>query len=187
MTTGAEPNGFKSPDTPPFLAGETVSLTPLPHPKAFIRKICGDDEGDRAYPHRDLPTGDNHLPLEDEPQGVNDRYSKKNCTGQSGKRILAHLSSPPTRMTEIPWTNCTPFVFGCGIDASRLGLRLLEGLGVFSISCIFRRIQRETTADCSAMPRTGGVRRGRERALLGISGLSQRIVAALGKLARPDT
>lgn len=33
-------------------------------------------------------------------------------------------------------------------------------IGVFPVSCIFRRFLYELTADCSELPRTGGVRGG---------------------------
>jgi hypothetical protein len=38
-----------------------------------------------------MPVGNNHLPFEDEPQGVSDRDDKKNCGSKFGKRILAQL------------------------------------------------------------------------------------------------
>jgi hypothetical protein len=56
-------------------------LIPLPYLKTFTRQINSYDKGDRTYPHRNLPTSNNHLPFQHEPQGVNDRYSEKNCAG----------------------------------------------------------------------------------------------------------
>jgi hypothetical protein len=67
----------------------------LRFPKALIRKIGCYDDGDRTYPHRNVPSGDKHLPLEDETQGVSDRDDEKNCARQQGKRILTQLSFPP--------------------------------------------------------------------------------------------
>jgi len=64
----------------------------LAYPEALIRKIRCYDNGDRTYPHRDLPAGNNHRPFEDEPQGVSDGDDKKNCSSKLGKRILAQLS-----------------------------------------------------------------------------------------------
>jgi hypothetical protein len=60
----------------------TADLIPLPYLKTFIRKISCYDKGHCAYPHRNLPAGNNHLPFENEPQGVNDRYGEKNCADQ---------------------------------------------------------------------------------------------------------
>jgi hypothetical protein len=64
----------------------------LAYPKAFISKIRCYDNGDRTYPHRDLPAANKHHPFEDEPQGVNDRDDKKNRSRKLRKRILAQLS-----------------------------------------------------------------------------------------------
>jgi len=64
----------------------------LAYPEAFIRKIRCYDKGDRTYPHRDLPAGNNHRPFKDEPQGVSDGDDEKNCSSELGKRILAQLS-----------------------------------------------------------------------------------------------
>jgi hypothetical protein len=70
------------------------ALIAVRFPKPLIRKIGCYDKGDPAYPHRDVPVGDNHLPFEDEAQGVSDRDDEKNCARQQGKRILTQLSSP---------------------------------------------------------------------------------------------
>jgi len=56
-------------------------LISLPYLKTFTRQINSYDQCDRTQPHRNLPTSNNHLPFEDEPQGVNDRYGEKNCAG----------------------------------------------------------------------------------------------------------
>jgi hypothetical protein len=64
----------------------------LAYPKAFISKIRCYDNGDRTYPHRDLPAANKHHPFEDEPQGVSDRDDKKNRSRKLRKRILAQLS-----------------------------------------------------------------------------------------------
>ena len=60
-------------------------------PKAFISKIRCYDNGDRTYPHRDLPAANKHHPFEDEPQGVSNRDDKKNRSRKLRKRILAQL------------------------------------------------------------------------------------------------
>jgi hypothetical protein len=87
-------------------------LTALRFPKALVPKIGCYDKGDRAYPHRNVPVGDNHLPFEDEAQGVSDRDDEKNCTRQQGKRILAQLPSPPAENESkscgrivLPWSS----------------------------------------------------------------------------------
>jgi hypothetical protein len=64
----------------------------LAYPKAFISKIRCYDNGDRTYPHRDLPAANKHHPFEDEPQGVSDRDDKKNRSRKLRKRILAQWS-----------------------------------------------------------------------------------------------
>ena len=64
----------------------------LAYPKAFISKIRCYDNGDRTYPHRDLPATDKHHPFEDEPQSVSDSDDKKNRSRKLRKRILAQLS-----------------------------------------------------------------------------------------------
>jgi hypothetical protein len=64
----------------------------LAYPKAFISKIRCYDNGDRTYPHRDLPAANKHHPFEDEPQGVSDRDDKKNRSRKLRKHILAQLS-----------------------------------------------------------------------------------------------
>ena len=91
------------------LRGE-VLICPGFSPKAYIRKISRYDKGDRTYPHRNEPAGDNHLPFEDEPQGVSDRDNEKNCASQQGKRIFVQLSLPPVRgWKQVLWRDCTPF------------------------------------------------------------------------------
>jgi hypothetical protein len=64
----------------------------LAYPKAFISKIRCYDNGDRTYPHRDLPAANKHHPFEDKPQGVSDRDDKKNRSRKLRKRILAQWS-----------------------------------------------------------------------------------------------
>ena len=73
-------------------SGYSFELLGLAYPKAFICKIRCYDNGDRTYPHRDLPATDKHHPFEDEPQGVSDRDDKKNRSRKLRKRILAQLS-----------------------------------------------------------------------------------------------
>jgi hypothetical protein len=64
----------------------------LAYPKAFISKISCHDNGDRAYPHRNLPASNDHLPSEDEAHGVSGCDEKKNCGSKLRERILAQLS-----------------------------------------------------------------------------------------------
>jgi hypothetical protein len=75
------------------LRGE-VLICPGFSPKAYICEISRYDKRDRTYPHRNQPAGDNHLPFEDEPQGVSDRDDEKNCASQQGKRILVQCLPP---------------------------------------------------------------------------------------------
>jgi hypothetical protein len=64
----------------------------LAYPKAFISKIRCYENGDRTYPHRDLPAANKHHPFKDEPQGMSDRDDKKNRSRKLRKRILAQWS-----------------------------------------------------------------------------------------------
>jgi hypothetical protein len=78
-----------------------ILLSPLcrsAYSKALISKISCYNSGDRAYPDRNLPAGNNDLPFEEEPQGVSYGDDEKNSGSKLEKRILAQLSSPPVGM-----------------------------------------------------------------------------------------
>ena len=87
----------------------SADLFGLVYPKAFISKIRCYDNGDRTYPHRDLPAANKHHPFEDEPQGVSDRDDKKNRSRKKRKRIPAHDLNLQSKIEVRPLPDCTPF------------------------------------------------------------------------------
>jgi hypothetical protein len=59
-----------------------LTVLGLAYPNAFVRKISCYDEGNRTYPHRNLPPDNNHLPFENEPQRVSYRNNEKDYAGK---------------------------------------------------------------------------------------------------------
>src|SRR5271156_2098654 len=93
-------------------------LTTPAHSKAFVGQVSGYDAGDRTYPHRNRPTGENYFPFEGQPQGMSDRDDEKDCAGQEKKHVFVHFLHLRRGWTCGPLTHSTPFA-GKGMQGER--------------------------------------------------------------------